>query len=230
MTDVRRRALDSLPTTDLPWLRLRDHFVATVGPSSGTGAAFGPLRVLADATFAPGSRFPIHSHREMEILSIVVQGELSHHGDQEHGATLKARGAQLISARDGMSHAEGNDTSAEARMLQIWFTPDAHGGAAAYFQRQLEEQPGGGRQVVAGDDAMPLRSPAKVWWLDLVSGRDEELALVSGSAGYLLAVNAPITVNGVTLATGEGAEARGTGVRVSTDAAAASALWIELSI
>lgn len=228
MSDVRRRALDTLVATELPWLRLRDHFVATVGPSSGTGQAFGPLRVLADATFAPRSRFPLHSHRDMEILSIVVQGELSHYGDQEHGATLRAREAQLISARDGMLHAEGNDTDAETRMLQIWFTPDTQGGAAAYFQRKLDEQPGG-RQIVAGDEAMPLRSTTRVWWLDLVPGREQELELPAGFAGYLLAVTGAVTLSGnVTLATGEGAELRGTGVAVTCDADSAGALWIEL--
>ncbi len=229
MTDLRVRTLDTLPTTELSWLRLRDHFVATVGPNSGAGRPFGPLLVLADATFAPRSRFPLHPHREMEILSIVVNGELSHHGDQEHGATLRAREAQLISARDGMVHAEGNDTDVDTHMLQIWFRPDSHGGDAAYFQRALPETRGGGRQLVAGDEGMPLRSTAKVWWLDLVPGREEELALPPERAGYLLAVNAPLQVRGGgRLAAGEGAEVRGDGLTVSVDAGPAAALWIEL--
>ncbi|MFY0570058.1 pirin family protein [Archangium lansingense] len=93
--DVRLRPLSSLPVTELPWLRLRDHFIATVGPQAGKGRPLGSLLVLADATFAPRSRFPLHPHREMEILSIVLSGELSHHGDQSHGATLRPREAQL---------------------------------------------------------------------------------------------------------------------------------------
>ena len=229
MTDLRVRALRTLPTTELSWLRLRDHFVATVGPSAGAGRPFGPLLVLADATFAPRSRFPLHPHREMEILSIVVRGELSHHGDQEHGATLRAREAQLISARDGMFHAEGNDTDAETHMLQIWFRPDSHGGVAAYFQRTLRAPAGGGRQLVAGDEDMPMRSAARVWWLDLVPGREEELALPPERAGYLLAVNAPLQLRGhARLAAGEGAEIRGAGVAVSVDTGTAAALWIEI--
>lgn len=229
MTDLRVRTLDTLPTTELPWLRLRDHFVATVGPNAGAGRPFGSLLVLADATFAPHSRFPLHPHREMEILSIVMQGELSHHGDQEHGATLRAREAQLISARNGMVHAEGNDTGAETHMLQIWFRPDSDGGDAAYFQRTLPEANGAGRHLVAGDEGMPMRTSAKVWWVDLVTGREERLALPAERAGYLLAVNAPLEVRGgPSLAAGEGAEVRGDGVVISSPASAAVALWIEL--
>ncbi|MEZ4248866.1 MAG: pirin family protein [Polyangiales bacterium] len=151
----------------LPWLSLRDHFVATVGPTSGTGPTLGALRVLADATFAPHSRFPIHGHAEVEILSIVLDGELSHHGDQAHGEVLRARSAQLISARDGMRHAEGNHLDRATRMLQIWFVPDSRGGAPAYFRRDFSAR---GRHRVAGDEGMPLRCAADVWWVDLEAG------------------------------------------------------------
>jgi redox-sensitive bicupin YhaK (pirin superfamily) len=143
---------------------LRDHFVATVGPSAGQGRPLASLLVLADATFAPHSRFPLHPHQEMEILSIVIDGTLSHHGDQANGASLGPRSAQLISARNGIVHAEGNDTDTPTRMLQLWFQPDRHGGAPEYFSRQLG---GVGRELVAGDEQMPLRADAKVWWLTL---------------------------------------------------------------
>ena len=74
VTSIHPRPLATLPTTTLPWLTLRDHFVATVGPSAGQGQPLGPLLVLADATFSPRSRFPLHPHRDMEILSVVQIG------------------------------------------------------------------------------------------------------------------------------------------------------------
>ncbi len=237
MTDVRLRTLDTLPGTELSWLRLRDHFVATVGPSSGSGRPFGPLLVLADATFAPRSRFPLHPHREMEILSIVLDGELTHHGDQAHGATLRAREAQLISSRDGMTHAEGNDTDADTRMLQIWITPTTHGGDAAYFQRSLDDAaPEGGRQCVAGDAAMPLRADATVWWIDLAARRDVLLSLPRDRAGYLLATGAALTLRSGsrdhgTLSPGEGAEVQGGPQEAELSVRAevsTRALWIEI--
>ena len=231
MTETRLRPLTSLPTTELPWLRLHDHFVATVGANAGRGRPLGSLLVLADATFAPRSRFPLHPHKDMEILSLVVRGELSHHGDQAHGATLKARQAQLISARDGMVHAEGNELDEETHMLQIWFRPDTLGGEAAYFHRDVPAMPAGGRHLVAGDEGMPLRTKARVWWIDLVPGRDERLELAAGSAGYLMAMDAPVALaSGETLAKGEGAELRGGSVAVRAKDGPVSALWIELPI
>lgn len=223
MADVKHRPLDALPATELPWLRLRDHFVATVGPRSGEGRPLGPLLVLADATFAPRSRFPLHPHRDMEILSIVVEGELSHHGDQAHASVVHAREAQLISARSGIVHAEGNDSPRPTRMLQIWFAPDHRGGAPAYHQRRLPDVRG--RHLVAGDEAMPLRCDARVWWLDLEGDEAAALDVAPGRAGYLLALDAPLRAGGMALAAGEGLEV---GAGTVEAFGAGAALWIEV--
>lgn len=211
------RPVTTLPTTSLSWLSLKDHFVATVGPSAGMGKPFGPLLVLADATFAPRSRFPLHPHREMEILSVVVDGELSHHGDGAHGTVVKARGAQLISARDGMVHAEGNDTDQPCRMLQIWIEPTSHGGAPTYAYRQLPDAPG--VHLVAGDEGMALRSPARVWWVDVRGART-----LDTKRGYLLGLSGALTLGEKPFGPGDGAEVRGP-ARLQGDGAA---LWLEV--
>jgi quercetin 2,3-dioxygenase len=221
VSSIQPRPLASLPTTSLPWLTLRDHFVATVGPSAGQGRPLGPLLVLADATFAPRSRFPLHSHRDMEILSLVLEGDMSHHGDGANGSVVRPRGAQLISSRDGMQHAEGNDTERATRMLQIWFQPTSAGGAPAYFYRQLPD--GAGQHLVAGDEAMPLRCDARVWWLDVASKRTLEVA--KGRRGYLLAISGPFEAGGSRLATGEGAMVGAGELRLEGSGAA---LWVEL--
>ncbi|WP_228556800.1 pirin family protein [Myxococcus sp. AB025B] len=231
MPHLEHRPLASLPRTTLSWLSLRDHFVATVGPHAGRGKPLGPLLVLADATFAPKSRFPLHPHEEMEILSIVVEGTLSHHGDQAHGATMGARTAQLISARDGMVHAEGNDTDSPTRMLQLWFRPNTHGGPPVYSSRDFS---GGGRQLIAGDEGMSLRADVKVWWLPLAAGRSERLTIGRARRGYLLATTGPVRVeavgggSGVDLALGEGAQLGEGEVQLSA-ATGSAALWIDVA-
>lgn len=232
MPTLEHRSLASLPTTTLSWLTLRDHFVATVGAQAGKGRPLGSLLVLADATFAPRSRFPLHPHREMEILSIVLDGDLSHHGDQAHGATLSARSAQLISAREGMVHAEGNDTDAPTRMLQIWFQPTSHGGAPAYYHRSFAER---GRHLLAGDADMPLRTDAHVWWHDLKPGTLERLSTAPQRRGYLLAMTSPLQVvaagdrgRALRLEVGEGLTIEGGAIEVTADDAGA-ALWIDLA-
>ncbi|WP_434347623.1 pirin family protein [Myxococcus virescens] len=230
--NLKHRALDSLPTTTLSWLTLRDHFVATVGARAGEGHPLGSLLVLADATFSPRSRFPLHPHREMEILSIVLNGDLSHHGDQAHGATVSARSAQLISARDGMVHAEGNDTDAPTRMLQIWFEPTSRGGTPAYFHRSFAER---GRHLLAGDTEMPLRADARVWWHDLEPGTIERLSTAPQRRGYLLAMTSPLHVvaagdpaRAIRLEMGEGLVVEGGAVDLSADIAGA-ALWLDIA-
>lgn len=232
---ITPRPLASLPTTVLPWLSLRDHFVATVGAHAGQGHPLGPLLVLADATFAPRSRFPLHPHRDMEILSIVLEGTLSHHGDQAHGATLAARSAQLISARDGMVHAEGNDTDAPTRMLQVWFQPDTRGGEPTWSSRTFASP---GRHLLAGGAGMPLGTDAQVWWVDVAAGQEETLSVARGRRGYLMALNAPVTVavagapgagSPVALGAGEGAVVEnGAGELVVRSASGGAVLWVDL--
>lgn len=224
---VTARPAASLPTTELPWLKLNDHFVATVGEQAGQGSPMGSLLVLADATFAPHSRFPLHPHREMEILSIVIEGELSHHGNQAHDTPVQARAAQLISARNGMRHAEGNVTDHPTRMLQLWFRPNTHGGEAAYFTRSSPTMRPGDRWLVAGDEGMPMRSEAKVWWLDLAAGRPTSLELSPGRAGYLMALDGRLSVADTTLDAGDGAQVRGGDVEVIA-AGNTAALWVDL--
>lgn len=222
---LTHRALSSLPTTTLPWLTLRDHFIATVGAQAGRGAPLGDLLVLADATFTPGSRFPLHDHKEMEILSIVLDGTLSHHGDQAHGASVPARHAQLISARAGMTHAEGNDTATPVRMLQIWFRPRAHGGSASYADTSFTTP---GRHVIAGEGGMPLRTDAQVVWHDLDAGQRMPLTVRAGRAGYLMALQTPMKVGDVKLAAGEGVVVTSGSVVVQADVAG-PLLWIEVA-
>lgn len=224
MAQTTYRPLTSLLTTTLSWLTLRDHFVATVGPNSGQGQPMGSLLVLADATFTAHSRFPLHPHEEMEILSIVLDGSLSHHGDQAHGATVPARSAQLISARDGMVHAEGNDTEGPVRMLQIWFRPTSHGGPPAYYERTLARGP---RQVVAGDQVMPLRCEAKVWWIDFEAGQTQTVESAPGRKGYLLSLDTTLSTAAASLAPGEGMQLSDGELQV-TSAKAGSALWIDV--
>lgn len=222
MARTQHRPLSSLPTTMLSWLSLKDHFIATVGPSAGQGSRRGPLLVLADATFEPHSRFPLHPHRDMEILSVVLTGTLSHHGDQAHGATMPPRSAQLISSRDGIFHAEGNDTDTQTRMLQIWFEPTSRGGAPAYFQRDLTAK---GRQLIAGDDVMPLRCDAKVSWIDLEAGKPEALEIATGRHGYLLALDGEVNA-GTTLAAGDGLDVE-PGALTVTASTSCAVLWID---
>lgn len=218
MNDVRIRRLSALPTTDIGWLQLRDHFIATVGAHSGEGQAYGPLVVLADATFQPHSAFPLHPHREIEILSIVLDGNLSHRGDLANGTTLPPRSAQLTSSRNGMVHAEANEGEVSCRMLQIWLQPSTHGGEAVHFQRAF---PTRGRHIVAGDDVMPLRCDARVEWLDLDANAGHTFRVAAGRNAYVMSLDGWLASDVGMLQAGEGLELRAGEVTVTPQGASA---------
>lgn len=124
-----------------------------------------------------------------------------------------------------MMHAEGNDTDAATRMLQIWFEPNVRGGEAAFFERQLPETPG--RHVVAGDEAMPLRADAKVEWIELAPAASITLQLPEGRAGYLLGLLGKATSGTARIAEGDGADVS-PGEATWTSEDGASLLWITM--
>lgn len=210
---VQRRA--ELPFTDLGWVRMWDHFVATVGPRSGTGRPFGPLLVLADATFAPRSSFPQHPHREMEILSIVLNGELTH---TEPGVEvpIPPGAMQVMSARDGVVHAEANRTDRDVRMLQLWLEPHTFGGKATYRVVPAVPPTPGLHRFDVGE----LRQNTSLFLGRLEADRPLELELRADRMAYLLVADGDVSVNGARLGPGDGAMAQPGTVRVEAQGAA----------
>ena len=227
MSQIEVRPKNTLPKSDTGWLSLHDHFVATVGASAGQGQPFGEVLVLADATFSPHSRFPQHPHREMEILSVVVEGELSHHGSQAHESRLGSHEVQLISARDGMTHAEGNESDHPTRMLQIWFKPSVAGGAPAYFKDAFSQTLEGRWQQIAGHDDVPLRADAKVFWINLAEEQIADKEIAMHKRAYLLLLEGTLNANAQTMTSGEGAFLHGGVLRLMSKGKA-KALLIEI--
>lgn len=93
---------------------------------------FGVLRVVNDDLIAPQTGFDLHGHRDMEILSYIIRGELTHGDSMGHQETLHAGEAQYMSAGSGVEHSEHNFGTSEGRFLQIWVLPDKHGVTPQY--------------------------------------------------------------------------------------------------
>ena len=129
-----------------------------------------------------------------------------------------------------MVHAEGNESETPTRMLQLWFEPNRFGGEPVYFSRALGST---GRQLVAGDEGMPLRADVRVWWVTVRSGASEELVVERERQGYLLALTGPIDVDagqgraGVRLQSGDGAVVEPGAIHVSTAEGEHAAIWID---
>ena len=112
---------------------------------------FGPLRVINDDTIAAGRGFGMHPHRDMEIITVMVEGQLNHRDSMGHAEVLRAGEVQRMSAGTGVVHSEVNEGDQPCRLLQIWIEPSSAGIAPAY-----EQQP-----FAIDDSWTPLLDPAR---------------------------------------------------------------------
>lgn len=115
---------------------------------------FRALRVINDDRVAPGAGFPMHGHRDMEILTYVLEGALEHKDSLGNGAIIKPGEAQVMSAGTGITHSEFNPSSSDpVHLLQIWILPDQQGLKPRYEQRDfpIEEKQGQWRLIAAKD-------------------------------------------------------------------------------
>ena len=127
------RPADQRFHTQLDWLESW-HSFSFGSHQDPNWMGFGPLRVINDDTIAAGEGFGMHPHRDMEIITVMVDGELTHADSMGHSAVLRAGEVQRMSAGTGIVHSEVNRSDAPCRLLQIWIEPDQNGLTPAYEQ------------------------------------------------------------------------------------------------
>lgn len=192
----------NLPEVNLGWLSVRDHFISTVGPQSGKGKQLRDLLVLADANIRPKSQFPKHPHKDMEILTWVAQGTLQHLDDNGTNQSVPTEHLQLMSARDGIFHAEGNASAESLRILQIWIQPQAIGGYPVVKQVGLKEK---GFNLLAGPGPTPLSLRQDVWmYVASLTNEKTDFIIPDDKFGYIVSVGS-LTWNEKPLQDGDGA-------------------------
>ncbi|MEL6179162.1 MAG: pirin family protein [Myxococcota bacterium] len=170
---------------------------------------FGPLRVINEDRVAPGRGFGAHPHRDMEIISYVVDGALEHRDSMGTGSVIRPGDLQLMSAGSGVVHSEFNASKSDpVHFLQIWVQPRSHGSEPRYEQKSFAEQARGTlKLVVAPDgedtDALTINQDARLWRGLARSGDTFEQPL-QGSHGWLQVVHGAVTVHDQQLAAGDG--------------------------
>ncbi len=167
---------------------------------------FGPLRVINDDTIAAGRGFGMHPHRDMEIVTVMVDGQLNHHDSMGHSEVLRAGEVQAMSAGTGVVHSEMNLGESPCRLLQIWIEPDRTGHPPAYRQEPFRLQSGwtplldpDGRQ-----GALAINRPVRLWRARAGAGERLELAIASDATGWLQVIEGEGTAFGRPLQRGDG--------------------------
>ena len=145
---------------------------------------FGPLRVINEDWIAPSRGFGAHGHRDMEILTYMLEGTLAHRDGEGNASTLRRGRAQLMHAGRGIVHSEMNGSAEEtAHLLQIWIEPDRLGLAPGYAELDFALQPGAPREIAApagGGGGLAIQQDASVYAIQTDSERRFEYTIAPG--------------------------------------------------
>lgn len=167
------------------------------------------LRVINEDFVAPATGFATHGHKDMEILTYVLDGELAHKDSLGNGSTIRPGEIQRMSAGTGIRHSEMNPSAnSSAHFLQIWIIPDQQGLAPSYEQKQLPTDIGSnGFSLIAGPEggevAVTVHQDAKVWVAKLNAAQTGAVNLGAGRSGYLHVARGEIRVADRVLNTGD---------------------------
>ena len=207
---IERRTFESLGGANHGWLDAKHHFsFASYNDPKRMG--WGALRVWNDDTIAPQTGFPPHSHGDMEIITYVREGAITHNDNLGNTGRTEAGDVQVMSAGTGITHSEYNRESETTRIFQIWIIPDERGKPPSWGAKPFPSGDRSGQFVAlasgfAGDtDALPLRTNARVLGVTLKAGESVEYPLADQRYAYLVPSKGSVDVNGVTLHTRDGA-------------------------
>ena len=174
----------------------------------------GNLRVINEDRIAPGTGFGTHGHRDMEIISYVLEGALAHRDSLGNGASITPGEVQRMSAGTGVRHSEFNHAAErETHFLQIWILPSRAGIAPGYEQKRFDEASKRGRLCLVAapggrDGAVTLHADASIH-VGLFDGDESaELALAPGRLGYVYVARGELSVGGHALSAGDAAMLR----------------------
>lgn len=213
MIDIR--PFGTLGGADHGWLKARHHF-SFAGYHDPARMHWGRLRVWNDDEIAPGTGFDPHPHRDMEIITYVREGAITHRDSMGNEGRTEAGDVQIMSAGTGVVHGEWNREPGVTKIFQIWIIPDRRGAAPNWGAKQFPkasreagfEVLASGRPQDEGKGALPLNVDGAVMAATVKAGQSLALDLAEGRAAYLVPAKGAVRVNGLALGARDGAAIR----------------------
>jgi redox-sensitive bicupin YhaK (pirin superfamily) len=210
---LQLRSQETLDRGDYGWLKARHHFVVSAKGNLANGP-LGALVVWNDDEIAPGTGFGHHTHTDMEIVTYVRQGVVTHEDS--------AGDVQVMSAGRGISHAEHNYGEDPLKLFQIWLLPSRRGGAPRWDSRRFPKADRAGRLIALASgnpkdtEALQIRADAQVMGATLLAGTSITHALDRFRHAYVAPAQGVILVNGQRIAAGDGIAATDEGALIIT--------------
>ena len=211
---IERRPFDTLGHADHGWLDAHHHF-SFADYHDPARMGWGAIRVWNDDTIAPQTGFPPHPHRDMEIITYVRSGAITHQDSMGNRGRTAAGDVQVMSAGSGVRHAEYNLEDEATTLFQIWILPRAAGGSPSWGAKPFPKGDRSGRFVTLASgfaedgDALPIRADARVLGATLKAGESLTYDLGEGRHAYLVPATGRITIDGETFAARDGAALSG---------------------
>lgn len=208
---LKRVPKENMGSSNLGWLESRFHFSFAEYRNSNN-MNFGVLRVLNDDIIHPQSGFEMHPHRDMEIISYVVQGEIIHKDSMGNSETLKSGEVQYMSAGTGVIHSEHNlDKSEDLRLLQIWIFPPTKNLTPLYgsYRFQEEESTNKFLHIVSscnGEAKIKIHQDVNIYISRLSKEKRLDFSLKNDRQIYFVQIEGNSCINGVILDFGDGME------------------------
>jgi redox-sensitive bicupin YhaK (pirin superfamily) len=172
---------------------------------------FRSLRVINEDWVAPNTGFPTHPHRDMEIITYVLEGKLEHKDSLGTGSVILPGDGQRMTAGSGIRHSEFNPSTTDAvHLLQIWIQPEKAALPPSYEQKSFPEAEKNGKLRLiasrnASDGSVKINQDAKLYVTLLRAGEEVEHEFAAGRHGWLQVARGGVEVNGKALAQGDGA-------------------------
>ena len=210
---IEVRPYAALSGDERDWLKARHHIPFAPGRRAATGG-WGALRAWNDDEIAPQKGFPPHPHANMEIITFVREGVITHQDSLGNVGHIRAGDVQVMSTGTGLRHCEYNLEDTAARLFQIWIAPDRVGGAPAWGTKHFPREDRAGQLVTLASgydedaEALPIRARARVLGATLPQGVSVSHIFAGQRFGYLVAARGQVSLNDALVQERDGAAIR----------------------